>query len=186
MNWENIFYYDETSPTFLKWKYTRRNFKFNNIIVLKDEVAGCLRFYKNGLPKNSAVSLNNCSYYIHRIIYEMAFMVNLKQYEIVDHLDGNPHNNKLENLRLVSLKDNAHNVKKMSHNTTGITGVVYSKSINSWRAVWYNGNGKQLSKSFSVNKYGFDKAKQLAIELRALSISKLIQNGNLYTERHGK
>jgi len=188
MNWENIFYYDDTSPTFLRWRYTRRNPKFNNIVALKDDVAGCLRFYKNGLPKNSAVSINNKSYYINRIIYELYNEFQngkLSKSDIVDHIDGNPHNNNICNLRVITAMGNSQNTKKMSHNTTGITGVVYSKSSDTWRAVWYDGQGKQKSKSFSVSKYG-EKAKELAIEVRNNRISELINNGYLYTERHGK
>ena len=82
--------------------------------------------------------------------------------------------------------DNAHNIKKMSHNTSGITGVAYSPIDNAWRAIWHNGEGKQRNKSFSVNKYGEDVAKQLAITARELAIDSLKNIGYLYTERHGQ
>jgi hypothetical protein len=186
MNWEDIFYYDETSPTCLKWKHTRYNYKFGNVIVYKDTDAGCLRFYKNGLPRNSAISVNSKSYYSHRIIYEMLNNTNIPQGYMVDHIDGNPHNNNISNLKIVLALDNSHNIKKMSHNTSGITGVTYSKVANNWRAVWHNGEGVQQSKSFSISKYGEDLAKQLAIEARKLAIDSLKNIGYLYTERHGQ
>ena len=186
MNWENIFYYDETSPTCLKWKYTRRNPKFNNVIVRKDTNAGCLRFYKDGTPKNSAVNVSNRSYYIQRVIFELQNDCKIPEGCVIDHIDGNPHNNKTSNLKIVKPLDNAHNIKKMSHNVSGITGVTYSESTFSWRAFWHNGKGKQVSKSFSVNKYGETLAKQLAIDARNNAIVELIKNGFLYTERHGK
>lgn len=184
VNWNDIFYYSEDSPTGLRWKSTRRNPRFNNITALKDEVAGCLRFYKNGLPRNSAVSVNNKSYYIHRIIYEMLTGCKIEKGCVIDHVDGNPHNNRIDNLKKVLSADNSHNVKKMSHNKSGITGVVYCQSTNSWRAVWHDGQGKQKSKSYSVNKFG-SAAKQMAINQRKIAIEQLRQNGYLYTERHG-
>lgn len=186
MNWNDIFYYDESSPTCLKWKHTRYNHRFGNVIVIKDTNAGCLRFYKNGLPRNSAISVDNKSYYSHRIVYEMINNITIPEGFVIDHIDGNPHNNVISNLKMALLFDNAHNIKKMSHNTSGITGVSYSPVSNSWRALWYNGEGKQKSKSFSVNKYGEDLAKQLAIQSRESAIEFLKENGYLYTERHGK
>lgn len=186
MNWENIFYYDESSPTCLKWKYTRRNPKFNNVIVLKDTNAGCLRFYKDGIPRNSAVSLNGRSYYVQRIIFEMENLCIIPEGYMIDHIDGNPHNNKISNLKMVLAFDNAHNIKKMSHNTSGITGVSYSPASNTWRAIWHDGEGKQRSKCFSVNKYGEDLAKQFAMDVRESAIKSLKEDGYLYTERHGK
>lgn len=186
INWNQIFYYDESSPTCLKWRSTRYNPRFNNITVLKDSNAGCLRFYKDNTPRNSAVSIDNKSYYIHRVIYEMLNNIEIPTGCVIDHRDGNPHNNRISNLKLVAIVDNSHNVKKMSHNTSGITGVTYSTSSNTWRAIWHDGNGKQRNKSFSVNKYGETLAKQLAIEARELAIKELKEKGYLYTERHGK
>lgn len=185
-NWNDIFYYDESSSTCLKWKYTRYNYKFGNVIVHKDTDAGCLRFYKNGLPRNSAISVDNTSYYAHRIVYELVKDVTIPKGFMIDHIDGNPHNNNILNLKMVLALENAHNIKKMSHNTSGITGVSYSPVANSWRAIWHDGEGVQKSKSFSVNKYGEDLAKQLAMNARKLAIESLKNDGYLYTERHGK
>lgn len=69
---------------------------------------------------------------------------------------------------------------------SGLTGVSYTKSTNSWRAVWSDGEGKYCGKSFSVKKYGEANAKQMAIDARDDAISKLIEDGFLYTERHSK
>lgn len=148
--------------------------------------AGCLRFYKDQRPRNSAVSVNGRSYYIHRVIFEMENGIRIPEGYIIDHIDGNPHNNLLCNLKMVKSMDNTHNMKRMSHNISGITGVGYSQSTNSWRATWHNGRGVQVGRSFSVNKYGYDSAKNMAIQARSDAIAKLIENGFLYTERHGK
>jgi hypothetical protein len=45
-------------------------------------------------------------HYIHRLVYE-TYMGQIPEKLEVDHIDENPHNNKLENLRLVTPKQNA-------------------------------------------------------------------------------
>ena len=71
MNWNDIFYYDESSPTCLRWKQNRHNPLFGNITCHANDIAGYLRFYKNGKPRNSCVGVDDKQYYIHRIIFEM-------------------------------------------------------------------------------------------------------------------
>ena len=186
MNWENIFYYDETSPTCLKWKHTRRNPKFNNVTVLKDTNAGCLRFFKDGKPKNSAVNISSRSYYIQRIIFEMQNCCTIPEGYVIDHIDGNPHNNRISNLRMVTYQGNAHNVRKTTRNTSGITGVSYCSIRKRWRAIWRDIENKQTSRSFAVDKYGETLAKQMAINARNEAILQVIEDGGAYTERHGK
>jgi len=43
--------------------------------------------------------------------------------EVIDHRDGDPLNNRIDNLRSASVSQNAFNKKKASNNTTGIKGV---------------------------------------------------------------
>ena len=45
-------------------------------------------------------------HYVHRLVYE-TYMGEIPENLEVDHIDENPHNNKLENLRLVTAKQNA-------------------------------------------------------------------------------
>ena len=47
-------------------------------------------------------------HYVHRLVYE-TYMGEIPENLEVDHIDENPHNNKLENLRLVTAKQNARN-----------------------------------------------------------------------------
>lgn len=63
---------------------------------------------------------------------------------------------------------------KGRRNKTGIVGV--SKTTNSktgikyYAAQWRSPDGKHIQRAFSVNKYGEERAKQLAIEIREQNI----------------
>ncbi len=54
-------------------------------------------------------------------------------------------------------------------NSSGEIGVSFSEKDNSWVATWQEGQGarrRQKNAYFSVNKYGDDKAKRMAIKRR--------------------
>lgn len=53
---------------------------------------------------------------------------------MIDHIDGNRVNNCINNLREVAALDNQRNLSKAINNTSGTTGVSYSKSSNKWEA----------------------------------------------------
>ena len=50
----------------------------------------------------------------------------------VDHVDGNIHNNAIENLRLVTAATNIRKGKVRANNTTGVTGVSWSKAAHKY------------------------------------------------------
>lgn len=54
--------------------------------------------------------------------------------KIIDHADGNPTNNKIENLREATVAQNLWNMKKPNTNTSGIKGVWYDRARNKWYA----------------------------------------------------
>jgi hypothetical protein len=74
------------------------------------------------------------SYFVHRIIY---LLHHGYCPDFVDHIDNNPANNRIENLREADITTNHYNCKIPSHNTTGAKGVYklrnnygYQGSIN--------------------------------------------------------
>lgn len=69
-------------------------------------------------------------YFIHKIIYLMhhGYMP-----QIVDHIDGNRQNNKIENLRAVNLSQNQHNRGVDGRNTSGYKNVSWCKRTNKWQ-----------------------------------------------------
>lgn len=54
--------------------------------------------------------------------------------KLIDHMDKVKHNNRLYNLREVDKVGNAKNQKRKSTNTSGITGVRWSKKNKHWQA----------------------------------------------------
>jgi len=68
---------------------------------------------------------------IHRVIFAWHHGYFPK---IVDHIDKNPLNNKIENLRKATISQNACNSKLMSNNKSGIKGVCWHKAAKKWHA----------------------------------------------------
>lgn len=52
----------------------------------------------------------------------------------IDHINGNPADNRLENLRVVSTVINARNKRMPDNNTSGRVGVYWNREISKWVA----------------------------------------------------
>jgi len=86
---------------------------------------------------------------------------------IIDHINRKPYDNRLENLRIVTTRQNLRNCSISKNNTTGTTGVIkQGKKWCYYVARINDNNGNRLSKSFSIKKYGEEEAKRMAIEQR--------------------
>jgi hypothetical protein len=69
---------------------------------------------------------------------------------IIDHIDGDPLNNRISNLRISNTSLNAANKKTPSTNTSGLKGVSFVKSTGKWGAyIKINGKSKSLGTKFS-------------------------------------
>lgn len=66
---------------------------------------------------------------VHRIIFYM-FYGYCPEY--VDHIDGNPLNNNIQNLRPVTNAENQYNTKIRIDNTSGIKGLNFHKDTGKW------------------------------------------------------
>lgn len=78
-------------------------------------------------------SIKGKKYRVHRIIYEMHHGPIPEKLEI-DHIDGNRLNNKIENLRTVTARENCQNTRLRSDNTSGRVGVSFAKRDKYWYA----------------------------------------------------
>jgi hypothetical protein len=81
---------------------------------------------KNGYKK---VVIKHKHYFVHRLI----FLINHGYMpDLIDHIDGNPLNNKIENLRKATRAENALNSKLQSKNTSGCKNVTWNKDRKKW------------------------------------------------------
>lgn len=180
--------YDETSPSCLRWiKTIYSGINKASPKTKEGDAAGYLT------EKGSWRIGFKCKIYLaHRVIM-MLNGVNVDDSQCVDHLDGNPSNNKITNLRSVSLAVNSRNkTNKLSN--TGILGVIKTsipsgsdKHYNHYyMARWSDIGKKECSKKFNIKHYATDQlALQAASEYRKQMIAELNAQGAGYTERHG-
>ncbi|MGZ8888066.1 MAG: HNH endonuclease [Halobacteriota archaeon] len=105
----------------------------------------------------------------------------------IDHIDWDYTNNTIENLRCVTHEVNLRNRPMQQNNTSGVTGVSLSDNYQGqfWVAYWNKASGKRATKSFSVKRWGYQKAFELACEKRNTEITLLRDAGLGYTTEHG-
>ena len=87
-----------------------------------------------GLSKTKlyrTIHIDDKSYYEHQIIFLMNHSYLPK---IIDHIDNDRLNNKIENLRQCTINQNAYNSKKPITNTSGFKGVCWHKNRHTWQA----------------------------------------------------
>lgn len=85
-------------------------------------------------------------------------MSNLLGYKYYDHKDRNPMNNRKENFRKATYSQNAQNRTIQANNTSGVTGVVYVKKEQKWRAT-IRLNNKRIHLGYFTNKNDAIKAR---------------------------
>lgn len=94
------------------------------------------RVGKNGYYK---VALCRAGVYSHRMVHRLvaeAFGLLSEERPVVDHINGNKLDNRVENLRGVNRSENTQNQRRASsRNTTGFLGVGFEKQTNKFRAV---------------------------------------------------
>ena len=183
-----MFLYSEGSPTFLVWGKDIFNGKKRNILFRKiGDIAGNLdsdgrysvAFRVDGKQKRR---------YCHTIIWEI-FNGEVPHGYQVDHIDGDPKNNAISNLRIVTSQGNNRNRGVDSRNSSGVTGV--SRTIvngySYWTASWVDLNGKRKCKHFSTAKLGEVLAFQEATAFRNAMLVEINKCSEFkYTDRHGK
>lgn len=173
MDWSEWFYYDETSPSCLRWKVNKGRKKKDDIVSSKTQ-----RYF--------TVCLNNRQYCVHRIIYELYFG-KIPEGLVVDHINQDSFCNKINNLRAITQVKNQRNSKKRKTNKSGVQGVSFDEKTSGkfyWVASWSVSENKQLHKAFSLDTYG-EEAFKLACEYRTKMINELNAQGAGYTEQHG-
>lgn len=93
------------------------------------------------------------------------------QYEaglVCDHINHTRYDNRYDNLRIVTRRQNDRNRKTPKNNVSGKQGVYRLNKISDprWVSRITDNEGKTIQKSFSINKLGDDEAKRRAIQSR--------------------
>jgi len=108
--------------------FTRRIAKSNSVKI--GNVAGCI-----GSNGYITLRLNNVLYLAHRLafIYVHGDDTGLNY---IDHIDGNPSNNKITNLRSGTQSENMQNRKKcqINNKSSGLLGVCFHNGTNKFMA----------------------------------------------------
>lgn len=107
--------------------------KFTRGPAKRDEEAGTIEEsgVKNSIKLYRRVLMNGKFAYVHRVIW---VMMTGEQPDEVDHIDGNGLNNKWDNLRNITHKQNGKNQKIHTTNTSGTSGVTFRRDTGRWRA----------------------------------------------------
>lgn len=150
-DFDNLFYYSETSKSGLRFKKDGR-YKAGREAGTKSPAG----YYR--------VKLNGTNYLAHRVVW--ALNNGDLGRDIIDHKDKNRSNNNISNLRLVTSSINNKNSSLKKHNNTGFVGVGFLKKPNIFTASWATDDSKQGRKHFSILKYGEELALALAVEYR--------------------
>lgn len=95
------------------------------------------------------VGINYTKYRVHRIVFKM---FHGKEPVTVDHIDGNTANNKIENLRAATYRENQLNRKVNKNNTSGYPGVGWHKHHKKWRVYARYAGGRLSLGMFALKR----------------------------------
>jgi hypothetical protein len=90
-----------------------------------DEAGTCERYAMG-------VTIDRITYRSHRIVWLLKTNEDPGD-SLIDHIDGNFHNNRFENLRLATSHQNQCNQKTRIDNTSGLKGVSWDKTRKKWQ-----------------------------------------------------
>lgn len=116
-----------------------------------------------------AIKFNSKRYFAHRIAYAIFYNKDIFDFGILDHKNGNKKDNRIENLREVTRRENGQNLKR--HRSGKLVGSYMHTQAKKWVARF-----KINKKTFHLGIY---KTEQEAHEMHLLALKNLDKfNGN--------
>lgn len=99
----------------------------------------------NRFDGRSQIRIDGKKYFAHRVIWLLVYG-SWPEHEI-DHLDRNPLNNRIANLRAATPSENQHNKGLYGNNSSGYPGVCFDKWANKFMAqIGVNGKNTNLGR----------------------------------------
>ena len=132
--------------------YDTGDFFWKDVLKHKNRKSGALGTPKrrcNGQVQSLIITYKGIKYGAHRIAY---YLHHGNCPDVVDHIDGNPLNNRIDNLRPADPTLNLWNQKRRVNNTSGLTGVVWHKATDQWRSR-INTKGTTYELGFTDSKF---------------------------------
>lgn len=99
--------------------------------IRKQRRGASLKARPSSVTAYKYIFINKHSYLLHRAIFVYHYD-SIDDSIFVDHIDNDRRNNRIENLRLATKAQNQHNTILSTNNTSGIKGVSWVKSHQSW------------------------------------------------------
>lgn len=145
--------------------------------------AGCL--HKNGYTR---IRVNGNYFYAHRLVWFVTYGVFPNG--VIDHVDGDKSNDRIENLRDATMRVNMQNKKRYERVDDLPTGVCAHRNkfrvIIAYYAYWQDMDGERCFTYFGLKQWSTPEAAlAAAVVRREVEITNLLSLGAAYTERHG-
>jgi len=138
--------------------------KIKRIIIDRNDFETVNRFYnewkiiKKGKNEYCGISFKSVRVLLHQLI--------TNKYQIIDHINQNPFDNRRLNLRIVNKSINALNSKKLRNSRSRYVGVYWNKNFNGWN----------VRVSFDKKEYSFGVYRHKKIAIKASdNIRKIIE-----------
>ena len=168
VDYNEHFIYDETSPSCLRHKIKKKQMNAG-------DVAGTLVINKKEKPTWSVYCCNK-KLRAHRVIWEM-YNGSIPEGLVIDHIDGDPSNNKIENLRLATISQNSFNQSIRKDKSNNLPkGISYRKGNKLIARVQAYGKRYKLT----VDKSDLEFAELWVEEIRELLHKDFANNGGVH------
>lgn len=134
-------------------------FEYKNGVLLYKNSNTPVKIYTTEGHQYYRIKIDNIEFKLHKIIflYHKGYLP-----EIIDHINGDCYDNRIENLREASTYQNRQNSKIYSTNKSGVKNVYWQKNMNKW-CVSFSVNGKRETFGYFVD---LEEAKKVSIDMR--------------------